>query len=64
MDTTAAGDAFTAALTVAYLRTGGDIRTSVEYANAAGAITVTRAGAGPSIPTEAEVIGFLESEGR
>ena len=63
VDTTAAGDAFTAALTVAYLRTGGDIRTSVEYANAAGAITVTRAGAGPSIPTEAEVIGFLESEG-
>ena len=64
VDTTAAGDAFTAALTLAYLSTEGNIRASVDYANAAGAITVTRAGAGPSIPTAQEVARFLEQENR
>ncbi len=54
VDTTAAGDAFTAALTLEYLRCG-DIREAIKYANAAGAITVSRAGASVSIPTEEEV---------
>ena len=61
VDTTAAGDAFTAALAVEYLRSEGDIRQSVEYATAAGAITVARMGASPSIPTEDEVLSFLSS---
>ena len=59
VDTTAAGDAFTAATTIEYLRTGGDIRAAVRYGTAAGAITVTRAGASSSIPTEAEVRALL-----
>ena len=62
VDTTAAGDAFTAALAVEYIRTGGDIRRAVEYAVAAGAITVTRQGAASSIPTEEEVLALLSSE--
>lgn len=55
VDTTAAGDAFTAALTAEYLRNGGDIKAAIAYGNAAGALTVSRAGASSSIPTEAEV---------
>ena len=54
VDTTAAGDAFTAALTDEYLRTG-DILHSVRFATAAGAITVTRHGASGAIPTRAEI---------
>ncbi len=59
IDTTAAGDAFTAALATEYMRNGGDIRSAVKYAVAAGAITVTRRGASSSIPTDAEVRALL-----
>lgn len=61
IDTTAAGDAFTAALTVEYLRTG-NIKNSVKYGVAAGAITVTRKGASSSVPTEREVRELMEKE--
>ena len=60
VDTTAAGDTFTAALTLEYARCG-DIDAAIRFANAAGAITVTRRGAASSIPTEAEVLAVLES---
>ena len=60
VDTTAAGDAFTAALTVEYLRSG-DIRSAINYGNAAGAIAVSRAGASTSIPTAREVEAFIAS---
>lgn len=59
VDTTAAGDAFTAALTVEYMRNGGDIKAAIRYGAAAGAITVSRKGASVSIPTEEEVRAFL-----
>ena len=58
VDTTAAGDAFTAALTLEYLRCG-DIKEAIKYANVAGAITVTRPGASVSVPTEEEVRSFI-----
>ena len=54
VDTTAAGDAFTAAMTLEYLRSG-DIKSAIIYGNAAGAITVTRAGAASSVPSFEEV---------
>jgi ribokinase len=60
VDTTAEGDAFTAALTIEYLKTG-DIIKAVKFGCAAGAVTVSRAGAGVSIPSEDEVRKFLES---
>ena len=63
VDTTAAGDAFTAATTIEYIRTGGDIKAAVRYGTAAGAITVTRSGASSSIPTEEEVRALLAAEG-
>lgn len=60
VDTTAAGDAFTAALTLEYLRTG-DVKEAIRFANAAGAITVTRVGASTSIPTDEEVRELLRN---
>ena len=62
IDTTAAGDAFTAALTVEYLNNGGNIRNAVKFGIAAGAITVTRKGASASIPTAAEVQALILKE--
>ena len=60
VDTTAAGDAFTAALTLEYLNNGGeDIKSAVKYGVAAGAITVTRKGASSSIPTDEEIRELL-----
>ena len=60
VDTTAAGDAFTAALTLEYLNNGGeDIKAAVKYGVAAGAITVTRKGASSSIPTDEEIRELL-----
>ena len=58
VDTTAAGDAFTAALTLEYLRCG-DIKRAARYGVAAGAITVTRKGASSSIPSAGEVEELL-----
>ena len=57
-DTTAAGDAFTAALTVEYMRTQS-LSKACRYANAVGALTVTKFGAMPSLPTSAELDGFV-----
>jgi len=59
VDTTAAGDAFTAALTYEYTKTN-DIMHSIKFANAVGALTVTRMGASSSLPTYDEVMRFVE----
>ena len=60
VDTTAAGDAFTAALAIAMTETG-DIFKAAEYANYAGALTVTRAGAQASLPDAAEVEKLMKA---
>ena len=54
VDTTAAGDTFTAAMAVK-LAEEADIEQAVEFANRASAIAVTRKGAQASIPTREEV---------
>jgi ribokinase len=58
VDSTAAGDAFTGALAVARAR-GLAIREAIRYASAAGALAVTRPGAQPSLPRDAEVRRLL-----
>ena len=58
VDTTAAGDTFTAALTLAYLGSS-DIRSAAKYAAAAAAIAVSRHGASTSVPTADEVRSFI-----
>jgi ribokinase len=59
IDTTAAGDCFTAALAVAICE-GRPLDVAVDFANAAAAISVTRQGAQPAMPTRAEVETFLQ----
>jgi|GEM_PF-105988 len=54
VDVTAAGDVFTAGMAVQYL-TDGDMAKAIQYANAAGALAVTKAGAQESVPTAGEV---------
>ena len=58
LDTSAAGDAFGAAMTVSYL-TDGDIKNAVKFGIVAGAITVTKKGGLTSIPTEAEILDYM-----
>lgn len=62
IDTTAAGDSFTAALTLEYLRNRKNIMDAAKYANAVGAIVASKSGAAPSIPTHDEVIEFIDNK--
>jgi ribokinase len=58
VDTTAAGDAFNAGFAVGLLR-GHTVVKSAVFASAVAAISVTRPGAQPSMPTATEVDDFL-----
>ncbi len=58
VDTTAAGDCFNGALAVA-LGEGHSLAEAAAFANAAAALSVTKAGAQPSLPTRAEVERFI-----
>lgn len=60
VDTTGAGDCFVGAL-AAQLAQGKPIRDALDYANAAASICVQRMGAGPSMPTAAEVEAVLDA---
>lgn len=60
VDTTAAGDSFTAALAIK-LAQGCTIREAAEFANCVSAIVVTRKGAQSSIPTMEEVEDYIRS---
>ena len=56
VDTTAAGDTFIGGF-AAQLARGADVADAIRFAQRAASISVTRAGAQPSIPTRAEVGG-------
>jgi len=58
VDTTAAGDTFCGALAVALVE-GATLPDAARFASAAGALSVTRPGAQPSIPRRAEIDTFL-----
>lgn len=62
VDTTAAGDCFNAAFAVA-LAEGRSPFEAARFAAAAGAVSVTRPGAGPSMPTRDEVLALLGAAG-
>jgi 5-dehydro-2-deoxygluconokinase len=62
VNTVGAGDAFAAGLIASRLHSDGWQR-SVRYANACGAIQVTRHGASAVFPTAAEVAAFLDTHG-
>lgn len=58
VDSTAAGDAFNGGLAVA-LAQGSDVLAAARFASAVAALSVTRAGAQPSMPSAREVRAFL-----
>jgi ribokinase len=60
LDTTAAGDGFVGALAVA-LGEGQPLAAAARFASAAAAISVTRSGAQPSLPTRAEIDEFVRA---
>ena len=60
VDTTAAGDTFCGALSVALME-GKGMSDAVGFANAAAAISVTRMGAQPSAPDRQEIEAFLKN---
>jgi ribokinase len=59
VDTTAAGDVFNGALAMS-LASGRGLTEAVRYANAAAAISVTRSGAQPSIPSRTEIARLIK----
>jgi len=61
VDTTGAGDAFTAALAVAVCR-GDKLHAAAKFANAAGALACTKFGAQVSMPTAADVGILMEDQ--
>jgi ribokinase len=63
VDTVGAGDAFCGALG-AWLNAGASLREAVVYANAAGALAVTRAGAEPAMPKRQVIIELAEANGQ
>ena len=63
VDTTAAGDAFNGALAVA-LAEGQPVDEAVAFANAAGALATTRAGAQPSLAWREEMERLIAKTSR
>lgn len=63
VDSTAAGDAFNGALAVA-LSEGKPLKDAVAFANAAGALSVTKLGAQPSAPSRSEINFFLHERSK
>ena len=57
VDTTAAGDCFTAAMALEYIKSG-DIIKACEMGNKAGSIAVSRLGAENSMPTAQEILNI------
>ena len=62
VDTTGAGDAFTAAMTAHYIA-HGDIAAAIDFGNAAGSLATTKLGAQNAMPTVEEVAA-LQAGGR
>jgi ribokinase len=60
VDTTAAGDVFNGALSVA-LCENPSLDDAIRFANAAGALSVTKLGAQPSAPNRQEIEDLLRS---
>lgn len=63
VDTTAAGDAFNGGFAVALMR-GNSPADAAHFASAVAALSVTRQGAQPSMPTAAEVAQFIAAHSR
>ena len=60
VDTVAAGDSFNGALAFGIVE-GQSLESTVRFANAVGALTVTKQGAIPSLPDFDEVVEFIKT---
>ena len=60
IDTTGAGDAFSGGFAMA-LAEGKNLFTALRYGNVTGALSVTRLGTAPSMPSRAEIDALFEA---
>jgi ribokinase len=63
VDTTGAGDAFNGGLAAGLVKFHGDLLAAARFGNAIAALSVTRPGAAPAMPTAREIARFLRHEG-
>ncbi|ATC63485.1 ribokinase [Nibricoccus aquaticus] len=63
VDTTGAGDAFVGGFAAGLVKFEGDVLAAARFANAVAALSVTKMGTAPSMPTKAEIAGFLRKRG-
>jgi ribokinase len=63
VDTTGAGDAFVGGFAAGFVRFRGDMVAAARHGNAVAALSVTRFGTAPSMPSEAEISRFLKGRG-
>lgn len=61
IDTTGAGDTFNGAFSYGYWINGWDIEKACRYANAAAALKIQKLGARTGMPSQSELLNFLES---
>ena len=61
VDTTGAGDVFSAVMSYVYLQ-NGNIVSAVKYATCAAALSVMKAGAYTSIPTRKDVLSYIREK--
>jgi ribokinase len=59
VDTTGAGDAFVGGFAAGLVRSNGDVVAAARHGNAIAALSVTKFGTAPSMPSEAEISRFL-----
>jgi ribokinase len=63
VDTTGAGDAFVGGFAAGFVQSRGDLVAAARHGNAVAALSVTRFGTAPSMPTAAEIATFLRRLG-
>jgi ribokinase len=60
VDTTGAGDAFVGGFAAGLVQSGGDIVAAARHGNTVAALSVTKFGTAPSMPTKKEITAFLK----
>lgn len=62
VDTTGAGDAFVGGFSAGFVKFGGDIVAAARFGSAVAALSVTKPGTAPAMPTQQEIARFLKSK--
>jgi ribokinase len=62
VDTTGAGDAFVGGFAAGLVKFKGDVLAAASFANAVAALSVTKPGTAPSMPTAKEIRAFLKKQ--